>query len=188
MIGYLKGTVLNFNLDSAIILAGDVGYEVKAPSQLLSKLKTGEEISVFVHTHVREDQISLFAFEKKEEHDFFKLLISVSGIGPKVALAIVSSAPIEKLKESISRGDSTLLSAVSGVGKKTAEKAVIELRNKVGESISQGGGFGDSGEVLDALLGLGFQRSEALAAITSLPPEIEGTDSKIKASLRLLGK
>lgn len=187
MIGYLSGVALEISESNVIILtSGGVGYELSIPISLSGNLHKGNLCDFFVYTHVREDILALYGFAKKEELLFFKQLISVSGIGPKVALAIISSAPIEKLKSSIAKGDSTLLSAVSGVGKKTAEKAVVELRNKVGLVLESTGG--SSSDILDALLGLGFQRSDAINAISNLPEGLESDEQKIKAALKVLAK
>lgn len=189
MIGYLKGEVKSISADSFIILSGGVGYVVLAPSQLTSTQKVGDETEVYVYTHVREDQLSLFGFSLQEELNFFKMLLSVSGIGPKVALAIISSAPVEKIKSSISIGDPSMLSAVSGVGKKTAEKAVIELRGKLG-LISSGEVFDNDGanEVIEALLGLGFQKNEIIEGLKRIPSEISNNDEKIKWLVKNLGR
>lgn len=189
MIGYLKGTVIEKSESGAIILAGAVGYDVNLPATILSKLIKDNEVELFVYTHVREDILALYGFGKKEELEFFKLLLSVSGIGPKVALAIISSAPIEKLKDSIAKGDPGLLSAVSGVGKKTAEKAVVELKGKMGKVTSEGLVFSDeTDEVIDALTALGFQKAEVTTTLSKLPGEIEGSEAKIKAVLKMVGK
>lgn len=190
MIGYLKGEVKEKTQDGVIIYISGVGYSVNIPNSFISKLKIGEHAEIFVYTHAREDILALFGFESREDLDFFKLLLSVSGIGPKVALAICSSAPTNKLKNSISKGDPSLLSAVSGVGKKTAEKAVVELKNKLGfigdgNKIFEGG---DTEEVYEALLSLGFQKNEILDAIRNLPNNMENTDDKIRYILKKIGK
>ncbi len=190
MIGYLKGIVKEKSQDSVIILVSGVGYSVSVPGSLISKLKIGEESEAFIYTYVKEDALSLFGFETKEDLDFFKQLLSVSGIGPKVALSICSSAPTNKLKNSISKGDPSLLSAVSGVGKKTAEKAVVELKNKLGfvgsgEQIFEGE---DTEEIYGALLGLGFQKHEISDVLRGLPDDIDNADDKIKYILKKIGK
>lgn len=190
MIGYLKGKIHFKSADGAVVLIGGVGYSVFLPTSLTAKLKEGEEREFFVYTHVREDVLALYGFESLEELEFFKLLLSVSGIGPKVALAILSSASVEKLKDSISKGDPTLLSAVSGVGKKTAEKAVVELKGKLG-FIGSGKeifGGGDTEDVYAALQGLGFRRDEITESLKSLSGDIESTDEKIKELIKILGR
>lgn len=190
MISYLKGTVIDKTDVSVTILTNGVGYEVFLPESQLHKLKPDQDASLFIYTHVREDILALYGFTEKGELAFFKLLLSVSGIGPKVALSIIGSTSIEKIISSITRGDSTLLSAVSGVGKKTAEKAVIELKGKLGPDLSNGKyNFGDeTDEVYSALLTLGFQKYEITEAISRLPEDITGTDAKIKAILKNIGK
>lgn len=186
MIGYLKGNIIDRDIDRLIIDVSGVGYEVNVPTNL--SIDKGEA-ELFVHTHVREDQLALYGFATHEEVLFFKSLLSVSGIGPKVALAIVGSAPIKQLKSSIAAGDPSMLSAVSGVGKKTAEKAVIELKNKMGYAGGEAM-FVESGadDIVEALLGLGFQRAEIVEGLKKVPADIIDNDDKIKWLIRNLGK
>ncbi len=187
MIGYLRGKIIEKSLSSATVLVGQVGYDVNLPASVLSKIKKDEEVELWIYTHVREDILALFGFSDKESLEFFKLLLSVSGIGPKVALAIISAAPLAKISESISRGDPTMLSSVSGVGRKTAEKAVVELKGKLGNISAGSQIFSIEGEeTLDALLALGFSKAEAAEAISKLPEELSNTDEKIKAALKLM--
>jgi Holliday junction DNA helicase RuvA len=190
MIGYVEGRVVNKSAQTATVLTDGVGYEVYLSESQLTKLAMGDSVTLYIHTHVREDMISLFGFEAPGDLEFFKMLLSVSGIGPKVALSIIASAPVPKLKSSISAGDSSLLSAVSGVGRKTAEKAVIELKNKLGYigsgySASEGG---EVDEIIEALSGLGFQKSEVVEGIKKIPDEVNGVDEKIKYLVKNLGK
>jgi holliday junction DNA helicase RuvA len=189
MIGYLQGEIKFIKPDSLVLMTGGVGYEILIPSSISIGLGAGEKASFHIHTHVKEDQLTLYGFLSAEELDFFKMLLSVSGIGPKVALAIVSSAPVDKLKSSISNGDPGMLSAVSGVGKKTAEKAVIELKGKLG-FIGNSHIFenNETGDIYDALMGLGFRREDVADGIRKLPEEITETDQKIKALLKMLGR
>ncbi|MDD3679132.1 MAG: Holliday junction branch migration protein RuvA [Patescibacteria group bacterium] len=191
MIGYLEGRIVNKTGHTVTIVVGGVGYEVFLTENRIVKINLGEKGSFYTHTHVREDTLSLFGFDSPGELDFFRMLLSVSGIGPKVALSIVASAPIENLKSSISAGDSSLLSSVSGVGKRTAEKAVIELKNKLGfsEYAGSSGRLGSqTEEIIQALSGLGFQRSETIEGIKNIPTEIESIDEKIKYLVKNLGK
>jgi Holliday junction DNA helicase RuvA len=190
MISYLEGKLIDKTENSATVLVGGVGYEVFLTPVELKKTSVGEEVKYFIYTHVREDILALYGFCSQEEMQFFRLLLSVSGVGPKVALLIIGSAPIEKIKGSIAKGDPALLSAVSGVGKKTAEKAVIELKGKMG-NISRDSGIirGDeTDEVYGALLALGFQNNEIADALTQLPENISGSEAKIKAVLKRIGK
>jgi Holliday junction DNA helicase RuvA len=186
MIGYLRGELLETFETSAIILAGEVGYEVNLPAKDLFSHKIGSNLELYIYTHVREDVLALYGFTKREELTLFKKLLSVSGIGPKVALAIISSCGVEKLKASIAAGDPNILSSVSGVGKKTAEKAVIELKNKIGAVV--GSGYtGASEDVYEALCGLGFNRAEVADAISKLGNDVTESEAQIKAALKLLG-
>lgn len=188
MINYLDGTVKDISENSATVLVGGVGYEVFVPNSFSQNLKKDSSAQFFIYTHVREDILALYGFATKKDLAFYRLLISVSGIGPKVALSIISSASVDKLIDSIGRGDPALLSAVSGVGKKTAEKAVVELKNKVGLGGTTGSLAGDSSDIIEALVGLGFQRSEAAQAISNLPEGANTQEEKIKAALKILGK
>lgn len=189
MIGYLSGKIIDKTEGLATVLVSGVGYEVNLPTSAISKLKKDEEVNLYIYTQVREDILALYGFFTKEELGFFKLLLSVSGIGPKVALSIVGSSPIEKLKTSISRGDSTLLAAVSGVGKKTAEKAVVELKGKLGDVNLGKQIFASEGtdEVVSALLSLGFQKAEISEVLGKVSEDLK-TDERVKEALRLLGK
>lgn len=186
MIGYLKGKIIDRGADRIILEVSGVGYEVSVPGNIKFN---GNEAEIFIYTHVREDILALYGFESKEELGFFKNLLSVSGIGPKAAMAIVGSAPIDQLRNSISKGDPSLLSAVSGVGKKTAEKAVIELKGKLGY-VGGGDIFTDSGadEIVDALTGLGFQRAEIVDGLKKIPEELADNDDKIKWLIKNLGR
>lgn len=186
MIGYLRGVIIDRGADRVIIDVNGVGYDVSLPANLMIN---GDEIELYIYTHVREDILALYGFENREQMNFFRSLLSVSGIGPKVALAIVGSAPIDHLKDSISKGDPSLLSAVSGVGKKTAEKAVVELKGKMGFVGSLGEIFVEgTDEVVDALAGLGFKRDEVIAGLKKVPGEITDNDEKIKWLIKNLGR
>jgi Holliday junction DNA helicase RuvA len=189
MIGYLSGRLIDKSDNTATILVSGVGYEVYMPVTELEKKKVDTDLSLFIYTHVREDILALYGFATKEEMSFFKLLLSVSGIGPKVALSIISSAPIVKLKSAISNNDPTIFASVSGVGKKTAEKAVIELRGKLG-SVSSDLSFSDdeTDEVYNALTSLGFLKPEIADALHKLDGDISGSEAKIKAILKIIGK
>ena len=141
MIGSIKGKVIKKTEKFVIVetglpaQAGGVGYKISVPPDSLSKIKEGGETMLFIHTHVREDILDLYGFLDYEELEFFELLIGVSGIGPKGALVILSVATIETLKKAISSGDLAYLTKISGIGRKTAEKILLELRDKVGEEI-----------------------------------------------------
>jgi len=187
MISYLNGKVINVRENYAIIETGGVGYKVSINHELASRLHPDENAKVYIYTHVREDIFALYGFKNLEELDFFEMLISVSGIGPKAALNILSVAPIEKIRASIQNQDPALLSSVSGVGKKTAEKVVIELKNKLGAT----GSFfvGEKAEdVYDALMQLGFRQAEIGGVLAELPSDLKKTEDKLKYCLARLRK
>lgn len=190
MISYLKGKIIDKGESAVTVLVSGVGYEVNIPTPIVQKLVQGTESELFIYTHVREDILALYGFPEKDELHFFRLLLSVSGIGPRVALSIIGSSTVDKLKKSISAGDSNLLSSVPGVGKKTAEKAVIELKNKIG--LVSRPGHAHHGEeicdIYDALSSLGFKEREIGEAITQLPEDVTGAEAKIRAILKIIGK
>lgn len=188
MIGKLRGQIDLIGSSYIIIDINGVGYKVAVGSSLLADSKVGDEIKLYVHTHVREDQLALFGFDSNEELEFFELLISVSGIGPKAAMHIMSIAPIDVIKNSISKQDPSLLSNASGIGRKTAEKIVVELKNKIGV-LSEGNVFEkgeETNEVISALEGLGYKSSEIRPILGKLTEN--DTEEKIKEALKLLAK
>jgi Holliday junction DNA helicase RuvA len=173
----------------ALIDVKGVGYKVFVGPELYGQLRVGENEKVFTFHQVKEDAQNLFGFRTVEELEFFEQLISVSGIGPKAAMGILSAASVEKVKASIINQDPTLISSVSGIGKKTAEKVVIELKNKVGTTTSyfeQSGGKAE--EVYDALIQLGFKPNEARAALADLPEECKTTEERLKYCLAALNR
>jgi len=188
MIGHLAGTVSAVRPGYAIISAGSVGYKVFATRELLLTLKQDAEASVWTHLAVRESILDLYGFSGEEELRLFELLLTVSGIGPKSALAILDIASVETLRSAISAGNASYLTKVSGIGKKTAEKIVLELRDKVGAS--QGGSEaslrGDE-EALEAMRALGYSQGEARDALRKVPQEIERSNERLREALRILG-
>jgi Holliday junction DNA helicase RuvA len=189
MISYLNGKIQLIHENWIILETNGVGYRVNVGPHLLTKLHPEENTELYIYTQVREDILALYGFAKVEELDFFELLISVSGIGPKAALGIMSVAPLEKIRNSVINQDPTLLSSVSGIGKKTAEKVVIELRNKVGATGSLFTNQGDTSEdVYVALMQLGFKPQEAQTAIAELPADCLTTENRLKYCLSRLNK
>lgn len=193
MIGKLTGTFGGQGADgAAIIEVGGVGYAVRAPALALPDLRqsAGETISLFIHTAVRDDAIDLYGFLTEEDLGFFKLLMSVSGIGPKTALGILNVADAQTLKRSIAQGDAQTLTKVFGIGKKSAERIVVELRDKLmAEAGSRGTGAftGHDGEVIEALMALGYRADEARQALKQVGPGAESTRELLSAALKQLG-
>ncbi len=192
MIARLRGAVIDVRADSVILDVAGVGYKVRAGAPVLAQAheRRGEELSVYTYLAVREDALELYGFETSEELSLFELLIGVSGIGPKSALSIMNLGDTEGLRSAIANGDIAYLTRVSGIGRKTAEKIVLELREKAGgmESSADGGSVtGADADVIDALTSLGYTLRQAREALKSVPKEITGTSDKLREALRILG-
>jgi Holliday junction DNA helicase RuvA len=189
MIAYLKGTILK-KLPKAIVLeAGSVGYLVHASTPTLEKVQEKKEIELFVHTKVREDDISLYGFESYSELEFFKTLMDVNGIGPKLSLEILSQNP-EKVKSAIITGDIAYLTKIPGIGRKTAERMIVELKNKISAAdidITRLHGtiekdVGD--DAINALIGLGYQKFEISRILKDMPEKTKKIEEIITYFLR----
>lgn len=199
MIGRLSGIVLEKRPDRALVDASGVGYELHVPLGTFAALPAvGERASLHVHTHVREDAILLFGFATAEEKALFEKLITVSGVGPKVALAVLSGLPLPELVGAIAAQNVKRLSTIPGVGKKLAERLGVELKDKVagifpgGPSSSPGPGEGPGGlleDAVGALLNLGYRKPQAEAAVKAAS-ETAASDlsALLSAALRLLSR
>ena len=185
MIGSIKGKIILKTDKFLIVETSGVGYKINVSPDTLSKLKkTGEDVSFWIHTHVREDVLDLYGFLDRQELEFFEMLINVSGIGPKGALGILGIASIETLKKAIGTGDTAYLTKISGIGRKTAEKIVIELRDKMGEE-KAGTSLQGELDVLEALKSLGYSQNEARDALKKVSPDAN-TNTKIREALKIL--
>ncbi len=190
MIGRLSGTYIGTTEDGASLIdVRGVGYKVRTTQTSLAFiLENPNQAILLIHTAVKEDAIDLYGFKDQDELTFFKLLLDVSGVGPKTALGILNLAGVETLRSAIAAGDASYLTRVSGVGKKSAERIVVELKDKLAKQ-----GFGDAhgarledNDVLDALIGLGYSIDEARAALKQIPKEIEALNERVLAALKLL--
>ena len=198
MIGYLEGRVKAVRAGFAIVSAGGVGYKVFATREALARLsakggsasggKLGETVAFWTHLAVREAILDLYGFSTEEELRLFEMLLTVSGIGPKSALAILDIASVETMRSAIAGGNASYLTKVSGIGKKTAEKIVLELKDKVGIA-AEGSAASLHGEeeALEAMRALGYSQAEARDALRKVPPEIERASERLREALRLLG-
>lgn len=191
MIAYLKGTIKNKGQGYIILEAGHIGYQVFINPVFYSELSINQELEVYTHQHVREDALDLYGFVNLEQLEMFELLLSISGIGPKSALGALAVAGVDELKETIAQGDPSLLTKVSGIGKKTAERIVLELREKVG-SLAAGTGRGHtgastSGDEIDALVALGYSTAQAREALRGVDPALKDSSARIKEALKKLG-
>ena len=185
MIGSINGKIVLKEDKFLIVEAAGVGYKVWVSPDVLSKAsKASGQIFLWAHTHVREDSFDLYGFLEREELEFFEMLINVSGIGPKGALTILSVATIETLRRAIGTGDIAYLTKISGIGKKTAEKIVIELRDKVGGE-KEGTTLQGELDALEALKSLGYSQNEARDALKKV--SATDTNTKIREALKILG-
>jgi len=175
MISYLNGLLEHIDQGHVVVEVGGVGYHVKVPASIISRLpKTGAPVKLFTVQVVREDDLSLYGFLNKEERALFSLFLSVSGIGPKLALALISGFPIDRLVAAVAQADVELLSSISGIGRKTAERIVVELKEKIAKAYAirpaemSIGVKGDQTLVADsisALIALGYSPREARETI-----------------------
>lgn len=183
----IKGTVIKKEDRYVVVEANDVGYKLHVAGDTLTKVQEGAKVFFWLHTQAREDALELYGFLAYEELEFFELLIQVSGIGPKGALAILAVASIDILKRAITSGDVTYLTRISGIGKKTAEKIVLDLRDKVGVMTREEKGESMQGELdtLEALKSLGYREHE----VREVLKKVKGSDTntKIREALKILG-
>ena len=191
MIAGLRGTVESLGSDWAIVNVGGIGFQVYVPTSTLSTLgAVGGEVKLYTHLHLREDNVTLYGFSSAEELGLFQTLIGVSGLGPRLALAMLSAMDAEKLMMAIATGSADLLTAVPGIGKKMASRLILELKEKIGAGwittpaeLAQ-----ENAEVIAALTSLGYSTAEATRAVATLPPASTlSLEEKIKLALQYLG-
>lgn len=186
MIGKLTGVLVGRQGDSVVVDVSGVGYCVRVP--LAFALSDGAAVSLFIHTAVRDDAIDLYGFAQEEELSFFRQLMTVSSVGPKTALSIMSVAEPAALKRAIAAGDAATLTKVFGIGKKSAERIVVELRDKLQvETGIQGGESGGDAEVIEALMALGYSAQECRSALKSIAEVGGGVKDRLGAALKRLG-
>lgn len=192
MIAFLRGQIVNKATNYAIIEVGNVGYSVYINESWLRDLPLNQELEIYTHQHVREDALDLFGFKTLADLEFFELLLTVSGIGPKSALGVLSMASADDIKETILRGDSLLLTKVSGIGKKTAERLVLELREKIGKLNFYDKLTGEksvpSSDEIDALMALGYSWQQAREALGKIDTGLKDSGEKVRAALRIMSK
>ncbi len=186
MYGSIKGKIILIKDKFVIIEANSIGYKVYlSPDNLLFINENKEEITLWIYHHIREEASDLYGFIEYSDLEFFEMLISVSGIGPKGALVILGVADANNLKKAIKKNDLAYLTKISGIGKKTAEKMILELRDKLGEL--NDAELGDDLDVLEALKALGYNNYQIRNVLKDLPKELD-TNTKIREALKALGK
>ena len=192
MISSLHGTLESIGSDWAIVNVGGIGFQVYAPTSTLSALgRIGEDIKLYTHLHLREDNVALYGFSSTEELELFQALIGVSGLGPKLALAMLSAMSVEQLTTAIVTGSTDLLTTIPGIGKKVASRLILELKEKIGAGwittpatqLAQ-----ENTDVLAALISLGYSAADATKAVASLPASSDlSLEEKIKLALQYFG-
>ena len=185
MIGSIKGKITLKTDKFVLVETGGIGYKINVSPDTLLKLKKDSEAYFFIHMHVREDAQDLYGFLDYKELEFFEMLLGVSGIGPRSAVVILGIAPIDTLKKAIATGDISYLTKISGIGKKTAEKIVLELRDKFGKEKSDGS-LQEELDAMEALKSLGYSQNQARDALKEVAPELD-TNKKIREALKILG-
>ncbi|GAA0257891.1 Holliday junction branch migration protein RuvA [Saccharothrix mutabilis subsp. mutabilis] len=194
MISSLRGQVLSIGLDHAVVEVGGVGFAVQATPATLATLRRGEETTLATALVVREDSLTLFGFADAEARELFGLLQTVSGIGPRLALATLAVLEPDKLRAALAEGNITVLTQVPGIGRKGAERLCIELRDKVGQLPSTTPTTSNAGQVraqvAEALLGLGFPAKQAEQAVDTVLADdsAQGTSEVLRKALALLGR
>ena len=192
MIAQLKGVVAEIIGNSVILFVSGVGYKIYTTAEVIKKIRKLKDKEIILKTHlaVRETSLDIYGFLDSEELRFFEMLISISGIGPKSAIAILNVVDTETLKKAISSGESSYLIKVSGIGKKNAEKIIIELRDKLGTTENLKDTEALTGEIdtLEALQTLGYSQKEAREAMKKIEKNISGSKNLLKEALKILGK
>jgi holliday junction DNA helicase RuvA len=189
MIAKIMGKIAFFRDNYVVVDVSGIGYKAFVTGFTMGKIAGKNEIEIYTHTYVREDTLSLYGFLALEELEMFELLISISGIGPKAALGILSIAEPKTIRTAVISGDSSILTRVSGVGKKTAERVILELKNRITEipGEDQGMAKADS-EAIEALISLGYTNAQAREALKAVPESVKGVSERVRAALKNLGK
>ncbi|MEK7578599.1 MAG: Holliday junction branch migration protein RuvA [Patescibacteria group bacterium] len=191
MISYLEGKILDKNEKFFVVDVNGVGYKIFSHPGILGRIpENGQNIKIWTHLYVREDAMDLYGFLNQEELDFFEILISISGIGPRSALGILEVAPVSSLKQAIVSEDETFFTKVSGIGRKTAQRLILELKSKLAKTVvlEKGGSFKEMGDAFEALVALGYGQSDVRRALNELPKDVKSAEAKVKEVLKKLGR
>lgn len=201
MIGYIKGTIAEITPDRLVLENGGIGYEIFVPSSILdSGARQGQELKVYTYLHVREDALQLFGFRSRDELQVYRLLLGISGIGPKAAIGILSAMSVDTLRFAVLSDDAAAIAKAPGIGKKTAQKLILELKDKfsleeafekklaanqqnAAEQINEDA----ASEAVQALVALGYSGTEALQAVKKVEGAADmDTEAVLKAALKFL--
>lgn len=189
MIGYLTGTIYTKQSDQVILLVNGVGYLVTIPPSRLENLKIPDPIEAYIYSHIREDSFDLYGFSSQSELELFKLILTVSGIGPKTALLVIDKGA-NLVEQAIKDADADFFTMIPRLGRKNAQKIIIELKSKLGGlkelELTQEGE--ESMQAIEALRNMGYTRQEAVKAIQQVPPTEKTLEQKISFALKQLGQ
>ncbi len=189
MIGSLNGTIRNKELGFLVVDVSGVGYRVAVTVETALGLAAGSPVFLWTYLAVRENALDLYGFLDKETLDIFELLITVSGIGPKTALNILNVASPQMLRQAVASSDTSYLTKVSGIGKKNAEKIVLELKNKLKTTKEDVNiDMRSEGDVLEALISLGYSERDARGALKRVDKNIKDTGGRVRAALKILAE
>jgi Holliday junction DNA helicase RuvA len=193
MIGRINGLLVEKNPPQVVVMANGLGYEVDVPMSTFCELPTlGQEITLLTHLVVREDAQLLYGFSTGPERQAFRALIKISGVGPRIALAVLSGMTVDDLMQAVANQQTGRLQKVPGIGKKTAERLLLELKGRLGDALPGAGGVGISvtdplSDTLHALVALGYSEREADAAVRALAPGLS-VDNGIRQALKSLAR
>lgn len=189
MIGTLSGTVRHKDLHTIILDVAGVGYKVHVTSDTALEAEAGQAFLLWTYLSVKENALDLFGFLDKETLDIFELLIGISGIGPKTALGILGVATPSMLRQAVASDDTSYLTKVGGIGKKNAEKIVLELRDKLVTTIEdKRGNLRAEGDVMEALLSLGYDERDVRDVLKKMPKDEGSASERVKLALKLLAE
>jgi Holliday junction DNA helicase RuvA len=188
MIRRLKGTVLEAQDKGIVIEIGGVGLLVAMPPRILKHIKTGEVVDLHTYLHVKEDALDLYGFPDIQTLKLFESLISINGVGPRSALAVLEVADVGQIEAAIAEGRADLLSRAPGVGRKTAERIVLELRGRIAATESAGvvKSMDTDTDLVETLVNLGYRKEQAAQAVAKIPKEVTGLEARLKHVLKLL--
>ena len=201
MIGYIKGTIAEITPDRLVLENGGIGYEIFVPSSILDfGARQGQELKVYTYLHVREDALQLFGFRSRDELQVYRLLLGISGIGPKAAIGILSAMSVDTLRFAVLSDDAAAIAKAPGIGKKTAQKLILELKDKFSleeafekklaanqQSAAEQINEDAASEAVQALVALGYSGTEALQAVKKVEGAADmDTEAVLKAALKFL--
>lgn len=190
MISWIKGEIIYKNEDFVVVSSNGVGYKVFISEKTYFNIKDKKEAEFYTHLHTREDIMDLYGFETMEEMKFFEAILSVSGIGPKVGLAILAQGTVTDIKKAVAKNDILFFNAVSGIGRKKAERFIMEIKDKIEVMLPEKENINikDGEEIIEALKQLGYSSKEAIGIVREIPDSKKKTEDKITWALKNIGQ